>query len=88
MTRYQIKGIDGKYFDVFNKKAEAIKEAIKLGTEYTGITFLVIKRSINQEQIIFKFKQETTVEFDDLNNYYDGMIKVYQEKLKKIQRWR
>ena len=86
--RYRIEGVSGEYFDVFKQRANAIKAAIKMATEYPGTTFLVIKRVVHEDQVIFKFKIETTFEFDSLQDVYNGIIEVYQQKLDKTKFWR
>lgn len=86
--RYRIEGVKGEYFNVFKRRANAIKAAIKMATEYPGTTFLVIKRVVYKEQVIFRFKIENTFEFDDLQDVYNGIIEVYQQKLDKTKFWR
>lgn len=86
--RYRIQGVKGEYFDVFNKRANAIKAAIQMATEYPGTTFLVVKKTFLKEKIIFSFKIESNYQFDDLKDVYQGVVDVYQKKLNKIKYWR
>ena len=86
--RYRIEGVKGEYFDVFGKRANAIKAAIKMATEYPGTTFVVVKKVNLKDKVIFRFKIEAQCEFDDLQDMYRSIIEVYQEKLDKTKYWR
>jgi hypothetical protein len=86
--RYRIEGVKGEYFDVFGKRAKAIKAAIKLASEYPGTTFLVVKKANRKDKVIFRFKIETQFEFDDVQDIYRAFIEVYQKKLNKTKYWR
>lgn len=86
--RYRIEGVKGEYFDVFNKKANAIKAAIAMAVEYPGTTFLVNRKSLVSEKIIFSFKIEADYRFDDVQDVYNGIIEAYQSKLDKTKYWR
>jgi len=86
--RYRIESVKGQYFDVFAKKANAIKAAIGMAAEHPGTTFLVVKTSLLKRKIIFRFKLEVEYQFDDLQDVYRGIIDVYQEKLDKTKYWR
>jgi aspartate/tyrosine/aromatic aminotransferase len=88
VPRYQIRGIKGDVFDVFNKRTNAIRAAISMATEYPGATFQVIKQVLHKEKLIFQFKIETQVEFDDIQDMYRGLIEIYQKKLNKTRFWR
>jgi hypothetical protein len=87
-SRYRIQGVKGEYFDVFNKRANAVKAAIKMAAEYPGTTFVVVKKSLLKEKIIFSFKIEAEFQFDDIQDVYDGIVETYQIKLNKIKYWR
>jgi hypothetical protein len=86
--RYRVEGVKGEYFDVFNKKANAIKAAIAMAVEYPGTTFLVRKKSLIKEKIIFSFKIEANYQFEDLQDVFKGVIETYQTKLDKTKYWR
>jgi len=86
--RYLIESVKGDHFDVFNQRKNAIKGAIKLAAEYPGATFLVIKRVNQKNKIIFRFKIEVELDFDDLQEMYRGVIEAYQGKLDKTRFWR
>ncbi len=86
--RYRIQGVKGEYFDVFNKRANAIKAAIQMATEYPGTTFLVVKKTLLKEKIVFRFKIESEYQFDDLQAMCNGVIEAYQKKLNKTKYWR
>src|SRR5689334_12032407 len=86
--RYRIEGVKGEFYDVFNKKANAIKAAIALAVEYPGTTFLVRKKSLLKEKIVFSFKVEVNHQFDDLQDVCKGVIEAYQTKLDKTKYWR
>lgn len=85
--RYRVEGVKGEYFDVFNKRKNAIKAAIKLATEYPGTTFLVIKKT-TEDKVVFRFKIEVDFQFDDVQDFYRGVIEVFQKKLDKTKYWR
>lgn len=86
--RYKVEGVKGEYFDVFNRRKNAIKAAIKLAVEYPGATFLVVKTVNLKTKIIFRFRIEAEFSFDDIQDVYRGMIEAYQEKLDKTKYWR
>jgi len=86
--RYRIEGVKGEYFDVFSKKANAIKAAIALAVEHTGTTFLVVRTTLVKKKVVFSFKLEAEYQFDDIQDVYQGIVDVYQEKLNKIKYWR
>lgn len=86
--RYRIEGVKGEYFDVFNKKSNAIKAAIALAVEHPGTTFLVARTSLVSRKIIFRYKVETEFSFNDLQDVYRSIIEVYQNKLDKTKYWR
>lgn len=87
-ARYRVEGVKGEFFDVFAKKANAIKEAVVLATEYPGTTFLVVKTTLVKRKVIFKFKIETEFRFDDVQDVYRAIIETYQQKLDKTRYWR
>jgi ATP-dependent Clp protease ATP-binding subunit ClpA len=86
--RYRIEGVKGEYYDVFSKRANAIKAAVKMAAEYPGTTFLVVKKVNLKDKVIFRFKIETEFKFDDLQDVLRGIVEVYQEKLDKTAYWR
>lgn len=86
--RYRIEGVKGEYFDVFNKRANAIKAAIKMASDYPGTTFLVVKIVFQKRKVIFRYQVDTQFDFDDLKDVYRGIIEVYQKKLDKTRFWR
>lgn len=86
--RFRIEGVNGEYFDVFNKRANAIKAAIKMATEYPGTTFVVVKKVNLKDKVIFRFKVEIDFDFDDIQDMYRGIIEAYQGKLDKTKYWR
>lgn len=85
---YQIRGVKGDVFDVFNKKANAIKAAIEMATDYPGTIFQVVKKVFHKEVLVFSFKIESQLDFEDIQDMYRGMIEVYQKKLDKTRFWR
>jgi hypothetical protein len=86
--RYRVEGVKGEFFDVFAKKANAIKAAIGMATEYPGTTFLVVRTTTVKKKIVFKFKLEIEYQFDDIQDVYRGIIETYQAKLDKTKYWR
>lgn len=85
---YQIRSVKGNVFDVFNKKTNAIKTAVKMAAEYPGTTFQVFKKVFHKETLVFSFKIEAQVDFDNLQDMYRGIIETYQKKLTKTRFWR
>jgi hypothetical protein len=85
--RYRIEGVKGEYFDVFNKRTNAIKTTIKMASEYPGTTFLVVKTTYHKRKVIFQFKIENQFDFNDLQDVYRSIIDVYQKKLDKTKYW-
>jgi hypothetical protein len=88
MPRYYIRGMKGEHFDVFNKKTNAIKEAVALAIEYPGNTFLVVKKVYSKETTVFSFKFEAQFKLEDIKDVYNGVIDSCQKKLKKTRFWR
>jgi hypothetical protein len=88
VPRYRVCGVRGDFFDVFNKKTNAIKAAVKMAVEYPGTTFQVVKKVFQKETVVFSFKIETQTDFDDLQDVYRSVIEVYQKKLAKTRFWR
>jgi hypothetical protein len=86
--RYKIKGVKGEVFDVFKQRVNAIKASIKLASEYPGTTFLVVKKVVNKETIIFSVNLAIKFEFEDLQDVYQSLISNYEKKLKKTKYWR
>jgi hypothetical protein len=86
--RYRIEGVKGQYFDVFAKRANAIKAAISMALEYPGTTFIVVKSTLISRKVIFRYKVDAEFAFRDLQDVYRGIIEVYQEKLNKTKYWR
>lgn len=85
--RYRIEGVKGEYFDVFKKRANAIKNAIKMASEYPGTTFLVVRTTIHKRKVIFRFQIENQFTFNDLQDVYRSIVEVYQKKLDKTKYW-
>lgn len=86
--RYKIESVKGDYFDVFSKRANAIKAAIKMAVEYPGAEFLVVKYVNLKKKIVFRLKIEAEFSFDDIQDVYRSLIEVYQKKLDKTKYWR
>ena len=86
--RYRIESVKGQYFDVFAKRANAIKAAIAMAVEYPGTTFLVARTTLVSRKVIFKFKVEFEFAFDDIQDVYRSVIETYQQKLDKTKYWR
>lgn len=86
--RYRIEGVKGEFFDVFNKRKNAIKAAIQMATDYPGATFLVVRYANLKKKVIFRFMIEADFSFDDIQDVYRGVIEAYQKKLDKTKYWR
>lgn len=87
-SRYRIESVKGHYFDVFASRANAIKAAVEMATEYPGTTFVVVRTSLLSRKIIFRYKVEVEFSFDDVQDVYRAIMDVYQEKLNKTKYWR
>lgn len=85
---YVIRGESSLQLDVFNKKQKAIKAAIKMASEYSGITFHVIEKQNWSEEVIFSITLNYTTKFENLPLLYKGIVDVFQAKLNKIKFWR
>jgi hypothetical protein len=85
---YQVCGVKGDVFDVYNKKQNAIKKAINLAVEYPGVDFQVVKKVFQKKAVVFSVKIDTKFDFSDLQHVYDSLIKAYQKKLDKTKFWR
>ena len=86
--RYRIEGVKGQYYDVFSKRANAIKAAVEMAVEYPGTTFLVVRTTLVSRKVIFKYRVEIEFDFNDLQDVYRGIVEVYQERLNKTKYWR
>lgn len=86
--RYRLEGVKGEFFDVFAKKANAIKAAVQMAAEYPGTTFLVVRTTFLKKKVVFRFKLEIEYQFEDIQDVYRGIIDVYQDKLDKTKYWR
>lgn len=86
--QYAIESIKGDHFNIFSKRNNAIKNCIKMATEFPGATFVVIKKTFNKRKLIFSFKLEIQSDFEDVQTIYSSLTEVYQKKLDKTKYWR
>lgn len=86
--RYAVESANGTHCDVFNKRANAIRAAIKLAAEFPGMTFQVVKKVMHKRKVIFSFMLEVQADFDDLQDVYGGIMGAYQQKLNRMRFWR
>jgi hypothetical protein len=86
--RYAIESDKGDQLDIFSKRANAIKAAINLATEYPGTTFVVVKKVFRKKKVIFSFCIDVQMDFDDVQDVYRSIIDIYQKKLDKTKYWR
>lgn len=86
--RYAVESVKGDYFDIFSKRVNAIKAAIKMAAAYPGTTFVVVKKVNHKRKIIFQFKVDLQMDFEDLQDVYRSIIDVFQKKLDKTKYWR
>ena len=86
--RYAVESVKGDYFDIFAKRVNAIKAAIKMGAEYPGTTFVVVKKVNHKHKVIFQFKVDIQMDFEDLQEVYRGIVETYGKKLDKTKYWR
>jgi hypothetical protein len=88
IPQYAIESVKGDHFDIFSKRANAIHAAIKMAAEYPGATFVVVKKVNLKRKVIFSFKIDIQMDFDDLQDVYRGVIEAYQKKMNKTKYWR
>lgn len=86
--RYAIENSKGDNLDIFRRRANAIKAAIKLAVEYPGTTFVVVKKVFRKKKVIFSFRIDAQLDFDDVQDFYRSIIEVYQKKFNKTRYWR
>ncbi len=86
--RYRIESVKGQYFDVFAKRANAIKAAVAMAAEYPGNTFVVVRSTLVSRKVIFSYKVDAEFSFNDVQDVYRAIVEVYQEKLDKTKYWR
>lgn len=86
--RYAVESVTGDHFDIFAKRVNAIRAAIKMGAEYPGATFVVVKKVNHKRKVIFQFKIDLQMDFEDLQEVYQGIINTYQKKWDKTKYWR
>jgi hypothetical protein len=85
---YAIRGMDSCQFNVFNKRAKAISNAIKMAAEYPGNTFQVFEKRNWEEKVIFSINLDLSYKFEDVQTFYQAMIEVFKSKLNKTKFWR
>ena len=86
--RYIIESELGDHLDVFSKRANAIKNVIKLAAEYPGTVFHAVKKVNGKRTVIFSFGVKMQMDFQDLQDVYRSIIEAYQKKLDKTRYWR
>jgi hypothetical protein len=86
--RYAVESASGTHCDVFNKRANAIRAAIQLATEYPGMTFQVVKKAMHKRTVVFSFMMEVQADFDDMKDVYGALMGAAQKKLNHIRFWR
>lgn len=88
VPRYALESAKGDHLDIFNKRVNAIKAAIKMASEYPGNTFVVVKKHMHKRKVIFSFKLDVQLNFEDVHSFNQAMIDVFQAKLNKTRFWR
>ncbi len=86
--QYHIVGVSGEHFDIFNKRANAIKEAIKLAFEFPGENFSVIKKVNLKEKKIFSFTLSVEMDFADIKSIYEFITEASANKSNRMRYWR
>lgn len=86
--QYVVCGIDGQYFNIFNKKSKAIKKALEMAMEYSGTTFQVCEKINWESTVIFSINIDVKLKFEDIPDYYDNIIDLCRIKLNKMKFWR
>lgn len=86
--RYAIESVRGDHLDIFSKRVNAIKAAIKMAAEYPGTTFLVVKKVNHKRKIIFRFMVDIQMDFNDLPDVYRAIAETFQKKSDKTKYWR
>jgi len=85
---YLIRSPKGDHFDIFKRRENAIKAAIKMAFEYPGATFVVIKRVFMKEKQVFSFKFDAEFDFDDFKTVHQSILEASSSKLEKARFWR
>jgi hypothetical protein len=85
---YVIRGGDSCQFNVFNKRSKAIKNAIKMATQYSGTSFQVIEKRNWEEKVIFSINLDVSHKFEDIQTFYQAMLEIFKSKLSKTRFWR
>ena len=86
--QYFVKSVKGDFFNIFNKRENAIKEAIKMAFDYHQTTFIVTKKVLTKEKKIFSFKFDSEFEFDDFQTIHNAILNNSRMKLDKTKFWR
>lgn len=86
--RYAVESAKGDHLDVFNKRVNAIKAAVKLAAQYPGTTFVVVRKTLLKRKIVFSFRLEVQMDFDDVQDVYRAITEVFQQKFNKTRYWR
>lgn len=86
--RYAVESANGSHLDIFAKRVNAIRAAIRLASEYPGTTFIVVKKVHRKRKTIFSFKIDVSMDFDDVQDVYRGILDTYQKKFNKTRFWR
>ncbi len=86
--RYYVESANGTLLDVFAKRVNAIRAAIQLASEFPGTTVVVVKKVHRKRKVIFSFKMDLSMDFDDVQDVYRSIVDTYQKKLNKTRFWR
>lgn len=88
IPQYCVCGIDGQHFDIFNKKKKAIKKAIEMAMEFPNTTFQVLEKVNWESTVIFSININVQNKFENIQDYYCGLIDLCNAKLNKMKFWR
>ena len=86
--RYSVESANGTFLDIFAKRVNAIRAAIQLASEYPGTTIVVVKKVHRKRKVVFSFKMDMSMDFDDAQDVYRSIVDTYQKKLNKTRFWR
>lgn len=85
--RYRVQDTSGQVLSVYGQKRNAIKRTIKFAIEFPGTQFIVMRKTVKTEKIVFKFIFDAEFSFSDIKDVYAGFVSAFSEKEMKTKVW-